>query len=224
MGDANHYPLSVHLTCKDMRRSVQFWRETLGFQLENVWPDRDNPMWANMILDRQSVMLGASMDPETAKSFCQDDPEAAKLAEKRSRDFRANRPGIGIQTHVMVADVDAMHAKLANSIPGLAKPKTQFYGIRELYITDPDGYEFTFYTPVTMQSCQSCGMPMKDAKPGEMYCHYCVDSKGKLKPYQEVLEGTTVGYFMGMQRMPRKEAENAAREHLAKMPAWLATK
>jgi catechol 2,3-dioxygenase-like lactoylglutathione lyase family enzyme len=51
--DCDHYPISVHLTCKDMRKSVAFWRETLGFQIENIWPDADNPMWANMMLDRR---------------------------------------------------------------------------------------------------------------------------------------------------------------------------
>jgi hypothetical protein len=35
-----------------------------------------------------------------------------------------------------------------------------------------------------------------------------------------VLEGTITGYFMGMQKMERSEAEKAAREHLATMPAW----
>jgi len=46
------------------------------------------------------------------------------------------------------------------------------------------------------------------------------DAKGQLKPYEQVFEGTVTGYFMGMQKMARKEAEKAAREHLAKMPAW----
>lgn len=61
---------------------------------------------------------------------------------------------------------------------------------------------------MSMPSCPSCGMPMKDAKPG------------KLRPFQQILEGTTTGYFMAMQKMPREKAEMAAREHLAKMPAW----
>jgi hypothetical protein len=41
-----------------------------------------------------------------------------------------------------------------------------------------------------------------------------------LRPYEAILEGTIQGYFMGMQRMERAEAEVAAKEHLAKMPAW----
>jgi uncharacterized glyoxalase superfamily protein PhnB len=222
--DCNHYPISVHLTCKDMRKSVAFWRETLGFQIENVWPDADNPMWANMMLDRQSVMLGLAMPAEETKKFCGDDPAALKLAETLATEFRENRPGVGINTYVMVPDIDAYHATLSKKIKGLAAPKTQFYGIREMQVQDPDGYRFTFYSPVTMQTCQSCGMPLTSAKPGQMYCQYCVDANGKLKPYETVFEGTTTGFFMAMKKMPRKDAEKAAREHLAKMPAWAAHK
>ena len=85
---------------------------------------------------------------------------------------------------------------------------------------DPDGYRLLFYTPIQMSSCQSCGMPLKDAKPGSMYCQYCTDDKGNLKPYEKVFEGTTTGYFMAMQKLPRKDAEAAAKKHLATMPAW----
>ncbi len=222
--DCNHYPISVHLTCKDMRKSVAFWRDTLGFEVENVWPDGDNPMWANMMLDRQSVMLGLSMPIEETKKFCGDDPGALKMAESHAREFSANRPGVGITTYLMVPDIDAYHATLSKKLKGLGTPKTQFYGIRELPLDDPDGYHFTFYSPVTMQSCQSCGMPLTEAQPGQMYCQYCVDAKGKLKPYDEVFEGTTTGFFMAMKKLPRKDAEQAARDHLSKMPAWATRK
>jgi hypothetical protein len=28
-------------------------------------------------------------------------------------------------------------------------------------------------------------MPLTDARPGEMYCNYCVDEKGQLRPYEQ---------------------------------------
>ena len=43
---------------------------------------------------------------------------------------------------------------------------------------------------------------------------------GAYQPYETVLEGTTVGYFMHMQKLPREKAVVAAKEHLKKMPAW----
>jgi hypothetical protein len=63
---------------------------------------------------------------------------------------------------------------------------------------------------------------MADGKAGQMYCAYCSDEQGNLKPYEVILEGTVTGYFMEMQKMERKAAEKAAKEHLGKMPAWTA--
>jgi hypothetical protein len=74
--------------------------------------------------------------------------------------------------------------------------------------------------PVSLELCQSCGLPLGDARPGQIYCRHCTDERGQLRPFDDVLEGTTVGYFMGMRQMERPAAEQAAREHLAKMPAW----
>ena len=38
MGNATHDPLSVMLTSKDMQKSLAFYREVLGFEVEHAWP------------------------------------------------------------------------------------------------------------------------------------------------------------------------------------------
>ncbi len=219
--DKPHYPLSVMFTARDMKKSVAFYRDTLGFDLEACWPDEGNPMWANMMLDGQSVMFGGLMPPEAAAQMCGDDPGAQQYMKTLFEEFQKNRPGVGVVTYVMVPDVDKYHAKLvAKGVKGLAQPKSQFYGIRDFGVQDPEGYRLLFYSPIKMENCQSCGMPMKDAKPGAMYCQYCTDERGQLRSYESVLEGTTTGYFMAMQKMPRADAEKAAKKHLSTMPAW----
>ena len=67
------------------------------------------------------------------------------------------------------------------------------------------------------RGCESCGMTIDDGT----YCEHCTDDKGALRSFEQVFEGTVTGYFMGMQQMPRDEAEQAAKEHLSKMPAWV---
>ena len=214
-------PLSVMFTCKDMKKSLAFYRDRLGFQLEQSWPDADAPQWANLMLDGQSVMLGAAMSPDQVGQSCHGDEAEMRWWKEQSQAFQQNRSGVGVMIYVQVKDVDRYHADVSKrgAKPETA-PKTQFYGIRDFGLSDPDGYRLVFYTAVTLASCQSCGMPLTDAQPGQMYCAYCTDEAGKLKPYDVVLEGTTAGYFMGMKKMPRPEAEKAAREHLSKMPAW----
>lgn len=222
--ECQQHPLCVMLTCKDMQRQVAFYRDKLGFELKESWPDDKNPMWANLVLDGQSVMCGAACPADKVEAMC-GDAGAEEIArfKKLSADFERHPAGVGFQVYVMVPDIDAYHGKLSKSgLKGLRAPKTQFYGLRDVPVTDPEGYQLIFYTPIAMTSCQSCGMPLTDAQPGQMYCQYCVDEKGKLKPYETVLEGTTVGYFMHMQKMPRPAAEKAAKEHLRKMPAWAA--
>jgi uncharacterized glyoxalase superfamily protein PhnB len=213
--------MSVMFTSRDVPKSVRFYRDKLGFELKECWPDAGNLQWANMTLGGQSVMLGAAMDPETVGQQCQGDTQKEAYWRQAATEFRQHKPGVGVLVYVMVDDVDAYHAEIVTRgayVPH--EPKTQFYGIREFWLEDPDGYRLVVFSPVSMASCQSCGMPLKDADPGQMFCGHCADVSGQLRPYDAVLEGTTTGYFMAMRKMPRVQAEKAAREQLAKMLAW----
>jgi hypothetical protein len=166
-------------------------------------------------------MLGAAMDPEKVGEMCGHDPEALPIYKKAADAFKKHPAGVGIHIYVAVDDVDAYDKTIrGRKVKPLREPKTQFYGIREIHVDDPDGYRLVFHTPVKMESCQSCGMPLTEPQPGEMYCQYCVDETGRLRPFEAIFEGTVTGYFMGMQKMARGAAEKAAKEHLAKMPAW----
>ena len=220
MGQTTKFPISIMLTVRDAHKHVAWFRDVLGFRLEEAWPDADKPMWANLVLDGQSVMIGQLMDPAQAGAMCGDDPGAKTYMETLHREFKANQRGVGIFTYIAVPDIDAWHAQVQKRGQALPAPKNQFYGLREVPLQDPEGYRFMFYTLIKLASCQSCGMPLADAQPGQMYCTYCTDEHGQLRPWEVVLEGTTVGYFMHMQKLPRDKAEQAAREHLAKMPAW----
>ncbi len=225
MTAGGHDLLSVMLTSRDMKRAVSFYRDTLGFVVEAAWPDDKQPMWANLQLGRQSIMLGAMMAPEDAVKMCGGDEGARVYMETLAKEFAANRNGVGVVIYIGVDDVDSFHAGLVKKgLKNLPAPKSQFYGIRDFALEDPDGYRLIIYTAIKMANCQSCGMPLADAAPGQMYCACCLDEKGMLRPYEVVLEGTTTGYFMHMQKLPRDQAEKAAHEHLSKMPAWVSRK
>jgi len=216
-----HAPMQVLFTSKDVKRFIDFYTKKLGFKLEQSWPDEKNPQWANLMLDNQSVMVGGSMEAADIGKTCGGDSALEGWWKTKVDAYKKNAHGVGVLIYIKVPDVDTYYAdvKKRGAEPALA-PKTQFYGIRDFALTDPDGYDLCFYEPVTMESCQSCGMPLTEGKPGQMYCHYCADETGKLHPYEHIFEGTVTGYFMGMQKMGRSDAEKAAKEHLAKMPAW----
>ena len=78
--------------------------------------------------------------------------------------------------------------------------------------------------PVTA-NCDSCGMPMMGPEQcgggnaENKYCVHCCNSDGRLKSYEDVLEGM-VGLMINNRGMDRAAAASAASEYLATMPAW----
>ena len=78
--------------------------------------------------------------------------------------------------------------------------------------------------PVT-GNCQSCGMPMLSSEQygggdeENKYCVNCCDPDGRLKSYEEVLEGMA-GVMMSNRGLDRSVAGKAAVEYLMTMPAW----
>jgi uncharacterized glyoxalase superfamily protein PhnB len=211
--------MSVHLSCADMNASVRYYRDVLGFEMKEVWPTAENPAWASMSLNGQTVMLAGALTPENV-----DNRDVCNLTDwhRDQANLWGKHPvGIGIQIYLAVENVDNYYGEVATRDARThSEPTTQFYGIRDFIVTDPDGYSLVFFSPAKLEDCQSCGMPLADAKAGTVYCQHCADASGSLRPYEEVYEGTVTSYFMAMQNMGRVEAEAAATEHLSKMPAW----
>jgi len=68
-------------------------------------------------------------------------------------------------------------------------------------------------------------MPMTRAEefgggnPQNLYCVNCTYPDGRLKSREDAFEGM-VAFMMATRKLGRKEAELAAGEYMAKMPAW----
>ncbi|MHA2024453.1 MAG: zinc ribbon domain-containing protein [Candidatus Thorarchaeota archaeon] len=73
--------------------------------------------------------------------------------------------------------------------------------------------------------CVSCGLTMDKAeefgghKVGNKSCVYCSDSKGNLKPKNDVREGM-VQFWMQRESIDRTTAEKKTDEYMKTMPAW----
>jgi hypothetical protein len=74
-------------------------------------------------------------------------------------------------------------------------------------------------------NCESCGMPMMipeqygGGNRENRYCVHCCHPDGRLKSYEDILEGM-VGLMMNSRGLDRLAAEAAAGEYLSTMPAW----
>jgi len=199
--------ISPTLAVRNMKRTIEFYRNSLGFKMGLAFPDADNPEYADLSKDGMSLM------------FIPAENVGIGSGEKL---------GIGVDIYMQIdGDIDEYYNELKSRGANIvADIKDEPYGIRDFSIEDVDGYKLTFnQVSKTAKTCMSCGMPMTKPEdfgggnPANIYCVHCSNPDDSLKSYEEVFEGM-VNYMMTSQKMDRKTAESAAKGYMAKMPAW----
>jgi catechol 2,3-dioxygenase-like lactoylglutathione lyase family enzyme len=120
----NFVSATPNLLVSDMAASLAFYRDVLGFQLEQSVPD--TAPFVFVWLKREGVEL-----------FLND----AKPVVSEHTNLRAGNTST---LFVVVNDVDAFHAQLSGRARIVMGLTDQFYGMREFAILDPDGYLITF--------------------------------------------------------------------------------
>ena len=119
--------VTPNLIVRDITASTTFYRDVLGFSIKQTVPDAEPFVFVWLERDGVPVFLN---DP---KAVAHDYAGAAQL------------PSGGTSTLFFVIDgVDAYHDAVAPNTNVIMPLKTQFYGMREFAITDPDGHIITF--------------------------------------------------------------------------------
>jgi uncharacterized glyoxalase superfamily protein PhnB len=119
--------VTPNLLVQDIDRSTAFYRDVLGFAVKTTVPDVAPFVFVWLERDGVPVFLN------DAKAASSDLPAMA------------NRQFGGTATlYFAVTDVDALHAGVAVHTPIVMPLVTQFYGMREFGIVDPDGHFITF--------------------------------------------------------------------------------
>ena len=133
MGDATakrHQPeklrarsLSAGLTVDDVQESIAWYRDVLGFHVEEEWEQDGKVMGASMIAGAARLFLG------------QDD-----WAKGRDR-----KKGEGFRLHLATAqDVDEVAKRVEASGGKLdSEPADMPWGVRAFAVTDPTGFKLT---------------------------------------------------------------------------------
>jgi len=199
--------ISPMLAVRNMKQTIQFYRDSLGFKMGMAFPDADNPEYTDLSKDEMVLMF-----------------MPAKNVGIGSRE----KLGVGVNIYMQVdRDIDEYYNELKNKgVKIVVDIKDEPYGIRDFTIEDIDGYKLTFnQVSKAVRSCISCGMPMTKLEefgagnPENLYCVYCSNPDGSLKTREEVFKGM-VNFMMASEKMDKKSAEAAAKEHMARMPAW----
>ena len=119
--------VTPNLIVNDVAASTRFYTEVLGFSIKQTVPDAVPFVFVWLERDTIPVFLNARL------AAAEDYPGAAE------------RPAGGTATlFFVVTDVDGLHAAIAPHATVVMPLKTQFYGMREFAVTDPDGHILTF--------------------------------------------------------------------------------
>jgi uncharacterized glyoxalase superfamily protein PhnB len=117
----------------DMRIAIHFYRDVLGFAVTGSSPAlSDNPdhvNWAMLELDGLTIMLNTAYDPDDQPAS----PDAARWSGHQDTCVYFGCP-----------DVDAAYEFLLSKGLHPDPPKVAPYGMKQLYLTDPDGFGLCF--------------------------------------------------------------------------------
>lgn len=119
--------LTPNLLVASVERSLAFYVDTLGFSRGMTVPD-------------ESPLAFASVTADSVEIFFND----AATAIKEYPAFAGKPIGATGTLFIEVAGVDALHDRLKPTVTIVMPIVTQFYGMREFAIEDPDGYIITF--------------------------------------------------------------------------------
>jgi lactoylglutathione lyase len=119
--------LTPNLLVANVERSLAFYVDALGFSRGMTVPDA-------------SPFVFASVTSGDVEIFLND----AATAVKEYPAFAGKPLGATGTMFIELEGVDALHDRIKSSVTITMPLVTQFYGMREFAILDPDGYVITF--------------------------------------------------------------------------------
>ena len=125
--------VTPNLIVSDIDRSLRFYRDVLGFSVVATVPDAAPFVFVWLQRGGISVFLNAR------------DGVGEDLPELAARPIGGtNAMFMVIEADSVESGVDALHDEVAGRASIVMPLKTQFYGMREFGIQDPDGYIILF--------------------------------------------------------------------------------
>ena len=140
------------LFVNDIQRSLAFYRDKLGFWLAEKWDRSGELAWCRLVRDGFTVML--------QQACAEDGP--------------ADGRGRGVGLFFLCNDANALHGELTAKGLALAPPSVAFYGMNQLFLKDPDGYELCFQNTTDQRS------RVRDA-----WCSFCRKNYREVGPLAE---------------------------------------
>ncbi|MFN2412406.1 MAG: VOC family protein [Pyrinomonadaceae bacterium] len=113
----------------DMPTSLAFYRDKLGFRVTDDSGKGDESDWVMLELGGATIMLNTAYDDGERP----DSPDAARVAAHRDTCIYFGCP-----------DIDAAYEHLKRNDVECDPPTIAPYGMKQLYVRDPDDYNLCF--------------------------------------------------------------------------------
>lgn len=112
--------MRTEMASRDLQRTIDYYRDVLGFALEDTWPNADEPAWCSLTLGAATLMFSKGWDGE---------------------------PMFTGRLYLYPDDITAYWARVKDSADIAHKLVVTEYGMREFSVRDPDGYILSFGEP-----------------------------------------------------------------------------
>ncbi len=121
----------------DMPTSIHFYRDVLDFEVVSTSPvlGEDRFHWALLRLGHAELMLNTAYEFDSERPA---EPDHARTAVHNDTGLFFGCP-----------DVDAAYEELRGKVSAVRKPVVTEYGMKQMYLRDPDGYTLCFQWPAT---------------------------------------------------------------------------
>lgn len=114
------------LLVSDLERSREFYCEGLGFDLAQKWDNKGRLAWCWFQRGGAALML--------------------QEAEKEE-DPHPDLWGKGVTFYFICEDAEAIYRDITSRGIAATEPETEFYGMKQTFVIDPDGYVLCFEKP-----------------------------------------------------------------------------
>jgi len=117
--------ISPTLAVRNMKQTIQFYRDSLGFEMGMTFPDADNPEYAALSKDGMVLMF---------------------IAAQNIGIGREEKLGVGVNIYMQIdGDIDEYYNEVKDKgVKIMVDIKDEPYGIRDFMVEDIDGYKLTF--------------------------------------------------------------------------------
>ena len=117
--------ISPTLAVRNMKQTIEFYKNSLGFKMGMAFPDADNPEYADLSKDGMVLMFIPVENVGIGKE---------------------EELGVGVNIYMQIdGDIDEYYNELKNKgVKVVVDIKDEPFGIRDFTVEDIDGYKLTF--------------------------------------------------------------------------------